>query len=224
MSAFAQARRVLDEVQHLAELEAFETARFAEALRDEASPAGEDLAALGNQLDEPRRLLEEVDRFAQKSMRIRLTSSTDALPQQFRTLLFSTIVSYQRDLPLLRGRVAAALGRIDRTTAAGVSERVMQAAEAVLAGRAALRQVVLELAQRIATAWLPTVQRTAGDRSQPEGERRRWGSARLDLERVAANGEAIEAGSFADRLKTIEPPPDEPEAPGPSRFSLLEID
>lgn len=222
MASFARALRLLDEVQNLEQLERFDGAKFSQAL--ETTPAGEGFADLSGQLDEVRGLFEVVDRFAQKSMRIRLIHSGDALPQQFRTLLFSTITAYERDLPLLRGRVGGALSRIDRDTAAGVTDRVMDAAEQVLAARATLRQAVHEAAQRTAVAWLPTAQRKARDRAIADEERQNWGRARVDLERLAARGDAIEAGSFAERLAKIEAPPDQPEEEGADRFSLIEID
>src|SRR5207247_2304556 len=113
---------------------------------------------LAAQLDGFRGLLGELDRFAQKSMRIHLTHSPDALPQQLRTLVQSTILSYEGDLPVLRARVAAAMARLDRAAATGVADRVIEAADQVLSTRARLRQAVLELAQSVATGWLPGAQ------------------------------------------------------------------
>jgi hypothetical protein len=220
--------RRLDEVQHLAQLDAFDPRPFLTGVSDEAAAlAAETLDDLGALLDGVREVLVEIDRFAQKSMRIRLTQelATDPLPQPLRNLLTSTVVSYERDLGLLRGRVAGALARIDRATADEVTDRVLEAAERVLAGRAALRQGVLQLVERLVTDKLPSVQRAARDRSQPDEQRKRWGQARVDLERLTARPDALEAGSFAERLRQIPPPPDEPDPePTASRFSLLEID
>src|SRR5215470_15216760 len=226
------ALRILDEIQSLAQLDAFDPASFLAALSDAARPAAAKLADVGGELDGARGLLAEIDRFIQKAMRIRLNHLSDPLPQQLRTLLYTTIAGYERDPALLRDRVAAALGRTNPSTAAALTREVCDAAERVLALRAALRRGVLELAQRSAAAWLPAARRAARDRTQADDQRESWSRARVDLEQIAARGETIEAGSFADRLKQIVPPPaeepaspDEPEVdPTSKRFSLLELD
>src|SRR6266568_6061002 len=101
MTQFPRALRILDEVQHLAQLDALEPAAFVAAIGDEAPPAGATLAELEGQIDAVRGLLDAIDRFAQKGMRIRLLHLADAVPQQLRTLLSSTLVSYERDPGLL---------------------------------------------------------------------------------------------------------------------------
>jgi hypothetical protein len=220
--------RLLDQVQHLSQLESFDQAAFLDAVAaDVSSLAGETLSAVGEELDALRGFFDPIDRFAEKDMNIRLTQSlgADPLPRELRLLLRSTILSYTRDLPLLQGRVGAALARIDRHTAAEVTDRVMAAARSVLETCASLRNGVLVLAQRTAAARLPLAQKAAANRSLPTGDRQKWGQARVDLERLSANGEVLLAGSFSERLARIEPPPDEPEPESEGkRFSLLEID
>jgi hypothetical protein len=186
------------------------------------------LAEVGGELDAAGGLLGEIDRFAQKSMRIRLIHLSDAVPQQLRTLLSTTIASYENEPALLRSRMSAALARVG---GAAVTERVLEAAERVLAVRAALRRGVLELVRRTAAARLPLAQRAARDRLLADEERDRWRRARVDLEQVAARADAVERGSFAERIEKIAPPaeeahdPEEPEVdPAVKRFSLIEID
>jgi hypothetical protein len=224
--SFARARRLLDDVQTLAQLEAFAPAAVVAAARAEAPPAGTTLAELEAALDAVRAFLADVDRFAEKCMRVAL-HQIDVLPREPRALLAGTILAYAGDLALLRGRVAAILGRLDRAGAAKGTERILAMAEATLATRAELRQGILELARELAAAWLPAATKAARDRSQPDEERDRWARARVDLERLAARGETLEAGAFADRLAGIEPPAEEPEEevdPAVKRFSLIEID
>ncbi len=222
--------RILDEIQSLAQLDAFDPASFFAAANDAAPPAGARIADVGGELDGARGLLAEVDRFTQKAMRIRLNHLSDPLPPQLRTLLYSTIISYENDAALLRDRVAAMLGRIDPRVAAALTREVCDAAARVLELRAALRRGVLERARRHAAAWLPAARKAARDRTQADEERENWGRARVDLEQIAARAETIEAGSFAERLKKIEPPvqtndePPEEDDPTSKRFSLLELD
>jgi hypothetical protein len=132
---------LLDEVQRAKQLEAFDPKKLAEAVaEDPAAGSPELLAALG----------EELDRFAEKAMRIRFSASTDAFTREFRTLFTTTITSYANDLPLLRGRVRAALSRSGEADVDGVSERVMIAAESVLGTLATLRQILADAIQRAA--------------------------------------------------------------------------
>ena len=215
---FPRAARVLDEVQNLAQLERFDPRAFAGAAEAELPAAGTSLDELGSQLDGMRAALDAIDRFAQKEMRIRLIRVD--LPPQLRTLFQTTIVSYERDLPLLRDRVAAAVARLG----AGPIDEVMQAAEQTLATRARLRLGLHQLAQSLAAAWLPVAERAARDRSQPDEQRDRWKRARVDLANLAARGEAIDAGTFAERLARIASPEDPPDEERPHRFELLEID
>jgi len=220
-----RASRLLDEIQHLAALGTFAPAPFLDSLAAEVAALGvATFAELGDSLDRLRSVLGEVDRFAQKTMHIHLTQTPGAeLPQQLRTLVSTTIVHYASSLPLLGERIGPTLRRQGGEATVG---RVLDAAAQVLAMRAELRTGVLALAKGFAQTKLPSVTQLARDRSLEARERERWGQARLDLEHIAAAGEAIDTGQFAERLLCIPPPPDEPE-PDPlhsSRFALLEID
>jgi hypothetical protein len=176
-----------------------------------------------------RDLLGAIDRFARKAMLIRLNPVSDAVPQKLRTLLSATLVDYERDPGLLRERVASMLDRLDPSRTAALTDAVCDAAARVLAARATLRQGVFELVRSTAAAWLPGARRAARDRTRAEDERDGWARARVDLEQLAARGETVLAGSFAERLARVVPPADDPEAepeadPTAIRFSLLELD
>jgi len=224
MVMFPRAARVLDEIQRPPQLDRFDVESFLATARAELPEPGATLAELTATLDGCQGLLGELDRFAQKSMRIRLTFSTDDLPPQLRALLQTTVLGYEKDLPLLRSRVAQAMARYDAASAAAVAERVLDAARQVLAVRAALRQGVWQLTAAAASAWLPAAGRAAADRTQPDEQRERWKRACVDLTALAAHGQALEAGTTAERLDRIATPDDPPEEEGPDRFAMLELD
>lgn len=215
---------LLDQVQHLRELEAFEPERFLAALAADLSTRDETLQTLGALLDRLRQALGAVEEFTRKVMGIRLTHVLASAPvtRQLRTLLSSTVTSYADDLTLLRRRLS---GSVDE----GLLNEIIAAAETVLGLRQALRSGILRYAQQLATAQTPWVKRAARDRTLPDPERRRLRQAGADLEQVAAKPERLLTAGFEDRLKSIQPPDEEPEVepePGPNnnRFSLLEID
>jgi hypothetical protein len=227
MPGSLEALRLLDEVQHLPQLESFDPQRFvARAGEELARMTGETLDDIGAQLDAVGGALVEIDRFTQKCMGIWLDRALANVPAppQLRRLFGATIVSYDGNLPLFRSRVADALLRIDPAAGAAVAE-LSAAAEQVLGARGSLRAGMFELARRVTETRLPQVDRASRDRGLNEAERLHWRKARVDVAAVAAHPEMLQGASFADRLSRIEPPPEEP-APEPtgSRFSLLEID
>src|SRR5262249_42616403 len=157
MAGFPRALRLLDEVQHLADLERFDPARFVAALGEGDGP----VAAV----------LDEIDRFAQKCMRIRLHQLSPALPPKLHTLLSTTIVAYDGTPPaLLRGRVAGMLERIDPSSAAAQTNQICDAATRILALRAALRQGVTDHGQRIAEEQAAPVPPPEPDPEAPEND------------------------------------------------------
>jgi hypothetical protein len=214
---------MLDQVQNLPQLEAFDAQRFL----SEVSSFGlaETIGEVGAQMDRLRALLDEVDRFAQKAMAIRLNLlAADPLPPQLRTLLKTTVIAYHGQLDLLRGRVATALARIDRHTASEVTERVMEAAERVLSLHATLRGGILQLAQKVAGERAAQAQKKGRDRTL--AERQEWRRVEIDLRQIAAHPELLAPASFAERVKKIPMPEEEPETESTDekRFSLIEID
>lgn len=218
---------LLDEVQHLFQLEAFQAGPFLAAAAEEAVPREESLEALGEVLDALRAALGAVDAFSRKAMGIRLIHllAASPAPPQLRTLVMSTVTAYAEDTGLLRRRLAAAL-RMDRAAAEALAEAVGAAADEVLALRRHLREGLLALCRQVAQQALPWVVRAARDRSRPDEERDRLRRARVDLEQVVANPERIASAAFADRLRACPLPDEEPEPEprGPDRFSLIEID
>lgn len=230
MASIARTLRLLDEVQHLAQLQAFAPAAFAETLDAEMAAQGPPLAEIGNSLDELHRLFGALERFAQKCMSIQLLQALDPLPPQLRTLFASTITSYDGKLPLLRERVGGAMARLDRATAAAVAERVVAKAEKVLVLWSALRQGVGAVAQRIAFHALPAARAVARDRTQPEDQRAFWARACTVLEQVATHGELIESDDFAANVNAAAAATElgnegnDDDDPVARRFSLLEID
>lgn len=204
---------MLDQVQHVAQLERFDVAAFAAAAREELPAAGSTLDELGAQLDALRGLVMEVDRFTQKQLRLRLTA-TLALPRQLHALLHTTVIAYEGRLALLRERVGGALG-------ADV-DRVMDMAAAALEVRAALRHELAALLPELAARWAPVVRRAIRDRSLADEIRARWKRAEVDLATpTLAN---LEAAPFAERLERIPTPDDPPDDERPHRFELIELD
>lgn len=224
--AFA-ALRMLDPIHHLPELLAFEPRRLLDALRDEAlavQPAT--IEALGAHLDDLRAVFDELERFAQKSMHVRMqTLAADPVPKQLMTLITSTIVGYANDLPLLRRRILPALERNDRGSADAIMTKIEAAATRVLGELATLRAGVLAIVEQVATARLVDATRLAADAVVPDAERAAWRRARVDLQQLAERGVTITKGRTAERLATIDTPPEEPRPESTAdRFSLLEID
>jgi hypothetical protein len=215
---------LLDQVQHLRELDALEAAgpgRFAAALQGDLGAGDETLGTLGAQLDALRQALASVDQFARKAMGIRLTHllATAPVTPQFRTLVASTVTSYAGDTALLRRRLGGSLSE-------GLLDEVVAAAERVLGLGQALRRAILELGRQVATAQAPWVQKAGRDRSLPDLERNRLRKARVDLEGLGERPERIGDAPFEERLKAHPLPEEEPvvEATEDRRFSLLEID
>jgi hypothetical protein len=209
------AARLLDRVQSVEQLAAFDPATFLAAARADLAAPVADVEALGAALDDLRALLGEIDRFTQKNMNIRLVAALD-LPRQLRGLLHTTIIAYEHQLPLLRQRLGAALG--------AHLDLVVAMAESVLATRATLRQGIAGLLPEVAAAWQPVAQRAIRDRSQRDEVRARWKRAAVDLGQLAVA--TLESGSFAERLERIPVPDDPPDSDDerPHRFELIEID
>src|SRR5262245_42330585 len=100
MTALGEAaRRLLDEVQGLAQLDALDAEGFAARL-DETGEAAT-LAELEARPDELAAVLPAIDAFAGRAMRLRLgpaLASDTTLAPQFRTYLASMVTAYDGDL------------------------------------------------------------------------------------------------------------------------------
>jgi hypothetical protein len=220
-----RALKILDELQQLAALEAFESPKFLDALAAEvAELPGVSLDEIGRSLDALRALFADVDRFTGKSVHIHIVQSFATVPQQMRALLVGTLVNYAADLALLDQRISPALLRADPS--GDTRARLLAVAERVLAMRAELRAGIFALAGRYIAGQLPAVQKASRDRSLDARERERWGQLRIDLEQLTAKPITLEANTFAERMLKIPPPADEPD-PDPlqsNRFAGLDID
>ena len=212
---------MLDQVQHLRELDGLDAARFHQSLAADLGAGDQTLQTLGAQLDALRQALDAIEQFARKAMGIRLTHvlSTAPVTAQFRTLLSSTVTTYAGDTALLRRRLGGSLPE-------STLDEVIDAAERVLAMRQALRKGVLEMTRSVAGAQAPWVQKAARDRSLPDPERVRLRKTRTELDLLLATPGRLATGGFEERLKECAMAEEEPmpEAPQDSRFSLLEID
>ncbi len=220
--------RALDDVYRLAQVEAFSAGPVLDGLSVEvAALPAETIEELGAALDALADVMVDLDRFAQRIMGVWLTQSPAlvAVPAPLRTLVASTVISYEGKQALLRERVSAALQRNDRSTAEETTVELLRAAECVLAARAELRRGVLALARAAAEQRLPTVERMVANRALPTELRDRWLRARVDLRAVADAPAAILQGRFAERLHKMPPPPDDPVPESTiNRVSLLDID
>jgi len=145
VSTFAAALRLLDQIQRLPQLEGFDPALFAGAVREKLAIelAPEELTAL----------VEAIERFTQKAMGIRLTNAPEAVPTQLRSLLVATISAYDQERELLRRRVEAMLSRF--AGAQALTDWVAREADRVLATRAALLQIVREAREALAKLQAP---------------------------------------------------------------------
>jgi hypothetical protein len=216
--------RVLDDVQHLRELQHFDAARFLVELEAELSGTSESLSQLGAQLDGLHQVLLTIEQFTTKAMGIHLTHvlATEPAPPQLRTLLSSTIVAYDGDMKLLRRR-------FERSVSPSLLESIIAAAESVLGARKRLRDGTLALGRKLAAAHAPWLKRAAANRTLDEPERLRLRLARVDLQQIEEQPERLTLDRFEARLKKLPPPEEEIEVDDnedakAQRFSLLEID
>lgn len=204
MSGFSRALRILDEVQNIAALESLDPDRFVDAIDD--LPQTSRLAR-SDENGPASALLGEIDRFAAKCMRIRMDHLTCALPPKIRLLFSATIVAYEREPSLLRGRIAGILGRADPANAASLTDQICDAAVRVLATRQALRLRVIDRAQRAPRA---------------------GAAAPAALPRPPAGGETSSHRGASIQPTVPAPIPVVAEATEPdptsTRFSLLELD
>lgn len=222
-------RHLLDEVQRLAQVEAFDPDAFARQLRDELGdePARtlDDLAARDDTL---RGVAHAIDTFVQRTMRIRLEhvlADDRALAPPFRIYLASRVADYADDLPTLHERVASTAARVDPDRAAALADGVVDAARAALALRDRLRADLFAFARDLAAAAVPTALAAARDVYAPDPLRLQWSAARRVLESTAARPEQLADAAWADRLEAQPPVLDEiDQQPAHTREELIELD
>jgi len=136
--------QLLDRVQSLAAVDAFDAAEHATLLEAELSAATDGRDA---QLAVAWALIEAM---IQRAMRIRLEHTADALPAPTRRVFATTIASYADQLPLLGDRVRDVAARSRLADPSGLADAVVEAARATLALRDSLLGTVRTLAARLA--------------------------------------------------------------------------
>jgi hypothetical protein len=222
------AQQLLDAVQSLGQLDAFDGDGYVGRLTDELGDGTLSLAGLEARDEALRAALAAIDAFAGKDMRIRLdhllAGDTSVAPP-LRKVLASTITSYVGRLELMGERVEGAAARVDPGRAADTAAAVVDVAERVLSTRAELRAGVLGLARQLASAALPAARAASRDRSSEDAMRQRWVAIRRDLELVVEEPQRVGAARLTERVKTLTEP-DEPleELPEPTRGELIELD
>jgi len=222
-------KAILDQVHSLAAAEALaqDRARFTAALGD-AFPASLEVETLDASDALLRGTLAEIDALATRVMRLRLEhalADEPALPAPTQRVFAQTITGYVRQLALLEERALDVAPRGGARDPAQAARRVVEAARATLALRAALRDDVLGVARASAAGSIAEVDRRARDRTRPDDERRRWSAIRRDLEALAAEPTRLETAPLAARLAALPAQLDEPD-PGPetSFADFLELD
>ena len=229
LATVTAAQHILDQVQSVAGLDglAADPGAYAEQLAAELAPASTlpELEARDAQL---AAALGQIDTMIARAMRIRLEhalAADNSIGPPTRMVFAQTVVSYGGKLDVLASRARDIAARGGARDADQVAELVTDAARSVLALREGLRDAVLELIVRLATASVPDADRAARDRKLDDATRKRWSAARRDLEAIAANPEAVTAAPMATRLATWPEQIDEP-APEkePNLADLLELD
>jgi hypothetical protein len=227
--AVTAAQHVLDQVQSVGRIDALaaDPGAYAEQLSAElpAATTLQDLEARDAQL---AAALGQIDTMIARAMRIRLEhalAAENSIGPPTRMVFAQTVVSYAGKLDVLASRARDIAGRGGARDADQVADLVTDAARSVLALREAVRDGVLDLIVRIATASVPDADRAARDRKLDDAARKKWGATRRDLEAIAANPEAVLAAPMALRLAAWPEVIDEPDPEKePTIADLLELD
>jgi hypothetical protein len=223
------AHLILDQVQSIARIDALaaDPDSYAEQLAAEL-PSAATLPELDARDAQLAAALTQIDTMIARAMRIRLEhalATENSIGPPTRMVFAQTVVSYAGKLDVLASRARDVAARGGARDADQVAELVTDAARSVLALRDALRDGVLALIVRLATAAMPDADRTARNRKLDDAVRKRWSAARRDLEAIAANPEAVAAAPMATRLAAWPEQIDEPEPEKePSIADLLELD
>lgn len=222
-------RQLLDEVQRLAQIDAFDPAAFSHQLRDELAgePAAtlDDLAARDDLL---RGVAHAIDGFAQRCMRVRLEhllADDRALQPPFRAYLAARFADYAADLAPLHDRVASTAARTDPARAHSLADAVVDAARTTLTLRDHLRADLFAFAATLSLASVPAALAAARDVYAPDATRLAWSAARRVLESTAANPAQLADTPWSTRLKAQPPFLDEiDQQPAHTREELIELD
>ncbi|MFT3694072.1 MAG: hypothetical protein QM831_13090 [Kofleriaceae bacterium] len=209
---------LLDRIQTLAAIEAFDRDAYAQQLAAEFGPAST-IQALEQRDAELVRTLGEIEDVTARVMRIRLEHVANEMPVQTRRVFASTIASYADKLETLEDRV-----RSTRVSEAVIAA-VMTAAAASLELRDALRTSALTLIQNLAQAAIPDADRNARDVQLDEAQRKKWSQVRRDLEVLAVDPDRIRVATMAKRIAAWPEQLDEPpEKPDVTFADMIELD
>jgi hypothetical protein len=222
-----RAQHVLDQAQSLAAIAALDPTTYASELAAELAPAAT-LAELEARDAQLAAAIASIEAAVTRVMRIRLDHALAAdtsIAAPTRRVFAQTVASYAGRLELLEQRARDVAARGGARDPDAVTALVVDAARATLALRDALDAGVLALIRDRATASIPDADRCARDRTRPDPERRRWSSARRELEALAADPTRIASAPWAARVaghpEQLDEPAPEPE---PSLADLLELD
>lgn len=223
------ARQLLDEVQRLPQVEAFDPDGFLAQLRAEIAAETvttvDDLALRDGVL---RGVLAAIDGFAGRCMRIRLDHlliDDRSIGGPFRLWIGNAVATHAGDLAIIHERVAATVARVHPYAARATADAVLAAAEQVVAVRATLRAGLFAFARELAAAFLPTALAAARDVWSPEPVRLRWSAARRVLAQIAAHPALIAEAGFEAHLAAQPKLLDEvDQQPQFTREELIELD
>ena len=222
--------RILDQVQSLPQLAAFEADLHvhAETLAGELGDAPESRDELAARDDRLRDELARIDAMAERVMRIRrehALAEDTAIATPTRKVFASTITSYDGRLEILEARARDVASRGGSMNPSDIADRVVEAARATLAVRAQLRDGVLALAAKLAEASASFADIRARDRRDDEKSRRAWSALRRELEATAARPSRVAEASLAARLATWPDRLDDPDpSTEPTCADMIELD
>lgn len=227
MASDSTAAQLLDRVQTMAQVEAFEPRTYAERVAEELGEATT-RDALAERDEQLRGALAHIEGLATRVMRIRvdhaLAADTSIGPPT-RKVFAATVASYAGRLDVLEARVRDIASKSGARDASAVASSIVEAATEALALRSALRDEVFALIARVAGAAVADADRQARDRRSEEPARRAWSAVRRELEAIAAQPERVTEAPFAIRIAGWPAQLDEPDPQAePTRESLIELD
>lgn len=206
---------LLDRIQTLAAIEAFDPASYEVAAFGPAAT----IAELEQRDAQLTQALVEIDDTMGRFMRIRLEHVADAMPAPTRRVFASTIANYAGKLAMLEDRVRST------RVAESIVQAVLGAARSTLDVREALRGTVLAQIQQLAARAIPDADRNARDPQLDDAQRKKWSQVRRDLEVLAAQPDRIAVAPMAKRIAAWPEQLDEPAAqPEVSFADMIELD
>jgi len=216
----SSAKRLLDGVYSLSQLDALEPAAVVDALAGELT----DAAAIDTHVPVTVTALDALCARAMKQSLERDLAMDSSIGQPTRNVFASTVVSYAGRLSLLGDRARDVAARGGAGDPGAVAGSVVEAAERVLALRDAVIAAVLALVAERARSLVDETDTRARDRRLPESERKAASALRRELEAMAADPARV-TRPLAQRLATWPEQIDEPDpASEPTWADMIELD